>query len=91
MSEAKKIMNTAETIHITEEDKRAALEMLENIPVINIDDALEQYRSDLDSYCKKYNVQNHEDLMLRADELSFEPRECFDILDKYSFIARHQS
>ena len=91
MSEAKKIMNTAETIHITQEDRKAAMEVLKNAPFISVETALKQYRSDLDSYCKKYNVQNHEELMMKADELSFAPRECFDILDKYSFIARHQS
>lgn len=90
MSEAKKIMNTAETIHITEEDKIAALEMLENIPVINIDDALAEYKSTLDGYCLQFNSKSHDDLMTRADELEFDFNICSEILEKYSFIQRHQ-
>ncbi len=90
MSEAKKIMNTAETIHITEQDKRAALEMLESIPVTNIDDALTDYKSTLDKYCIQFNSNSYDDLMTRADELEFDFNVCSEILEKYSFIQRHQ-
>ena len=91
MSEARKMMNNAETIHISEEDKKAAMELLKKAPTVSVEDAIHQYKSDLDHYCEKYNISDHQELMAKADELSFEPKECFDILDKYSFIVRHQS
>lgn len=91
MTGAKKIMNTVETIHITDEDRKAAMAMLESMPSITVEDALIKYKSALDGYCEKYSVSTYDELMAMADELRFEPRDCFDILDKYSFIARHQS
>lgn len=91
MSEAKKIMNTAETIHITDEDRKAALAFLNRVDLSSVEETLDQYMSELDSYCLKYDVKNHYDLMTLADELKFEPKICSEILDKYSFIQRHQA
>lgn len=90
MSGAKKIMNTLETICISETEKKAAMAMLEGIPIIDIDDALVEYRATLDEYCKMFNSDSHHDLMVKADELEFEPTTCTEILEKYSFIQRHQ-
>jgi hypothetical protein len=90
MNVARKLMDI-QKIEITEEDRNAALAKLMNAPVIPMDDALREYKATLDEYCTRFNAQNHHDLMARADELEFEPKVCFEILDKYSFIVRNQT
>ena len=91
MSGAKKIMNTAETIHITDADRKAAMAFLESVPSISVDEALSQYKAVLDSYCSEFKANTYHELMMRADESEFAPKVCSEILDKYSFIQRHEA
>jgi hypothetical protein len=82
---------TTEEINITDKDRKAAMAMLQNAPSMSLDDALIEYQSILDSYCSRFDATSLDDLMSRADELEFEPQICAEILEKYSFIQRHQA
>jgi hypothetical protein len=89
MGEPRKMMN-AQKIEITEADRKRAMATFMNAPVINIDDALKEYKETLDQYCIEFKASSHEELMTRADELEFDDKICNEILDKYSFIQRHK-
>ena len=84
-------MNTTTEIKITEEDRRAAMASFMNTPVIEIDDALTEYRNALNKYCEKFEISTYKELAIRADEFEFGSNISLEILDKYSFIERHQS
>jgi len=90
MTVARKIMNTTTEIKITEEDRKAAMELFLNTPSIPVEKVLSEYQKTLDEYCIKFNSPNYLDLVFRADEMEFEPSISGDILDKYSFIERHK-
>lgn len=91
MNGAKKIMNANEALNITEEDRKAAMALLENASSIDVDQALSNYKEALDSYCSEFNANDYLELMNRADESEFTPKVCAEILDKYSFIQRYQA
>ena len=89
MGEARKIMS-AQKIEITEEDRKAALAKFMATPVTSVAEVIGEYTRVLDSYCLKFKIKTHEELMTRADELEFETSISNDILDKYSFIQRNK-
>lgn len=89
MSEARKIMSTLR-IEITEEGRNAALAKFMATPVTSIEEVIGEYTRALDSYCLKFSIKTHEELMSRADELEFDSAISNDILDKYSFIQRNK-
>jgi len=89
MTEARKIMS-AQKIEITEEGRKAALAKFMATPVTPVEGVIAEYTRVLDSYCTKFNIKTHEELMSRADELEFDSAISNDILDKYSFIQRNK-
>ncbi len=89
MTGARKIMS-AQKIEITEEGRKAALAKFMATPVTSVEEVINEYTRVLDSYCLKFNIKTHAELMSRADELEFESAISNDILDKYSFIQRNK-
>lgn len=90
MSVERKMMNTALEIQITEEDTKKALEFLNEAPAIPVEKILESYREVLNNYCEKFSATSYRELITRADDFEFGPTISLEILDKYSFLERHQ-
>lgn len=91
MTIARKIMNTNTEILITEEDRKAATALFLNTPAIPVEKVLEEYRIVLNDYCSKFEASSYRELGVRADEFEFGSTISLDILDKCSFVERHQS
>lgn len=90
MTIARKIMNTSTEIKITEEDRKAAMALFLNTPSVPVEKILEDYRVALNDYCAKFEASSYRELAIRADEFEFGPTISLDILDKCSFVERHQ-
>lgn len=90
MTIARKNMNTNSEIIITEEDRKAAMELFLKIPSIPIEKVLEEYRDTLNKYCEKFQASSYRELAIRADEFEFGSTISLEILDKCSFVERHQ-
>lgn len=90
MTVARKNMNTNSEIIITEEDRKAAMASFMSTPVVELDDAITEYRNTLNEYCEKFEISTYKELVKRADELEFGSKISSEILEKYSFIERHQ-
>lgn len=92
MTVARKNMNTNSEIIITEEDRKAAMELFHSLPIVNLDQAISEYKSELDQFLIKFNAKSYYELMSRADiGNEFPPEVSSKILDYYSFINRHQA
>jgi len=90
MSVERKIMST-QTIHITEEEKKAAMAIFMATPVVSTEDTLLEYRNTLNQYCEKFEITSYKELVKKADELEFGSNISLEILEKYSFIERNQA
>lgn len=84
-------MNNIDTFNISEEDKKEALASLRNAPSMSVEEAVTIYKNDLNNYCAQFKASSNLELMSRADELEFGFQVSSEILEKYSFVERHQS
>ena len=85
MSGARKIMNSAQEIIITEEDRREAEALVESMTFEPLD--AEKYQKVLDRYCEEFGASSYYDLMSRADVAEFSGSICTEILHCYSMVT----
>lgn len=89
MSGARKIMNSAQEITISEKSREKARKMLEAMTFEPVD--IEECQKVLDRYCEEFGASSYHELMSRADVTEFSPEISSQILEYYELVTRPSS
>ena len=73
-------------IEIMESDRQNAIKEFESAPSIKANDAIVEYKKEMDNFCKEYNASSYHELITRADDREFSNEVNIKILNCYSML-----